>query len=123
MIDAWAPIIVQLIIAAATLFAVVARLPKQRSEIHVDASQAADNLTTGYDRLLAEKDKQLEQRDRALTEAMQQAALVPQQTRQIEALEADLARTKSLLAERQDTINLQPLLSELITILKRKGKP
>jgi len=121
MIDAWAPVIVQLMIAIATIYSVIARLPKQRSEIRVDASQAADNLTAGYDRLLAEKDKQLEQRDRALAEAIAQAALVPQQTRQIEALEAELVRTKLLLAERQDLSNLQNLLTELITILKRRG--
>lgn len=121
MIDAWIPVIVQLIIAFATLSVVVMRLPKQRSEIKVDTSQAASNLTAAYDRLLAEKDKQLEQRDQSLANAMQQAALVPQQTRQIEALEADLTRTRSLLSERQDLSNLQSLLTELITILKRKG--
>ncbi len=114
----WIPVIVQLIIALASIYAVASRLPKQRSEIKVDTANAADRLTAGYDRLLEEKDKQLATRDKALAEAIQQASLVPRQAEQIDRLERELSDAKALLAQQQDLHEVQTLIGELLKELR-----
>ena len=112
--------LVQFLMLIGTIYAIRSALPKQQSAVRVDASQAAENLTTGYDRLLAEKDKQLQQRDQSLAEAMQQVANSQQQARQIEALETELREAKAELAQRQDLQQLQALLTEILPLLKRR---
>lgn len=98
----YVPVLLQVLILVGAIYTVRAGRPKQQAEAKQAEARATVDLVTGFGALLAARQQELDDAIAKLRHAEQKAALVSEQARRIEDLEADLRRANQTIAALRD---------------------